>query len=168
MKLTLRNIVFSGITALALISAPTLFAADAKTNAVATAEPEKPKKESYPFHGIIASVDNQAKTITLKKKTGERVLSIDSASKLIVEGKPATLSDVKPEFYAHGSVHKPNGKDEVIIKASFDKEPPAKKGAGAPAPGAADPNAPVKKHKKKPAADGSTNAVPTPAAPAAP
>ncbi len=128
MKLSFRNTLFTGIAALALVTTPMLHAVDAKTAPAPAPAPEtvKPKRESYPFKGIVASVNNSAKSIALKKKEGERVLKIDSTTKITVDGKPATLADVKPELYAHGSLHKENG-EEYILSAKFDKEAPAKK-----------------------------------------
>jgi hypothetical protein len=171
MKLSFRSTLLPVIACLALTLSHAVVAEDAKP-AAAAEESAKPKV--YGFHGTVASVDNSAKTVSLKKKEGERVLNIDSNSKYVVEGKPATLADIKAGLYAHGIVRK-EGKEEIIVNAKFDKEAPAPKDkasekkpeavtaapAGAPAaPEPAAPDAPKKKKKKK-NSDSSTNAAPT-------
>lgn len=173
MKLTFRNALLLGITCLAVSLTPTLRADDAKPAAPAAGAEESAKPKVYGFQGEVASVDTAAKTVSLKKKEGARVLKIDSNSKYSVDGKPATLADVKPGLHAHGSVTKENGA-EVIVKAKFDTDAPGAKAKksdmtnAAPAVSAAStnaapdptaPDAPKKKKKKK--TDTSTNAAPS-------
>ncbi len=90
------------------------------------AEKPKSKRDWYPFGGIVASVDKQANTISLKKKEGVRVLKLDSKSTLEINGKPALIGSVKAGNYAHGKLHKDGAGNEVILDAKFDKEAPAK------------------------------------------
>jgi hypothetical protein len=95
------------------------------TNAAKAKDPNatgKTKRDWYPFGGIIAAVDKQANTISLKKKKGERVLTLDSKSQLEINGKPVTLESVKVGDYAHGKLHKDSSGKEVITAAKFDKE----------------------------------------------
>ncbi len=47
------------------------------------------KKTAHPFHGNLAAVDKTAKTI----KVGESVYQIISETRIIKDGKPATLDD---------------------------------------------------------------------------
>jgi len=62
--------------------------ADDSTNAPAA--PAKPKG----FRGTLAAVDATAKTITVDNKTEKgRVFGITSDTKIMKDGKPATLSD---------------------------------------------------------------------------
>lgn len=118
----------------ALASAPSLNAADSTAKAQDKAggrakeatEPGKSKRDWYPFGGIVASVDKQAKTISLKKKEGERVLKLDSKSTLEIDGKPAVIGSVRVGSYAHGKLHKDSAGNEVITDAKLDKEPPRK------------------------------------------
>lgn len=114
-----------------LAGGPVLFAADSTTKAQdkaskQTAEQAKPKRDWYPFSGIVASVDKKANTISLKKKEGERVLKLDANSALESDGKPITLGSVKVGNYAHGKLHKDAAGHEVITAAKFDKEQPLK------------------------------------------
>lgn len=126
-------LVFSLIAALQA-TLPSALAVDATAKATnkipakaeAPAQKAKAKRDWYPFSGVVASVNKQAYTITLRKKEGERVIKFDSKSKLEIEGKPAVLADVKVGSYAHGTLHKDSAGNEVITSAKFDKEPPQK------------------------------------------
>jgi len=134
MKRVLKYLLLSSLLGVALASVPSLQAADSKAKAEdkaagetkATKEKGKAKRDWYPFGGIVASVDKQANTISLKKKQGERVLKLDSKSTLQVDGKPATIGNVKVGDYAHGKLHKDSAGKEVITDAKFDKEKPKK------------------------------------------
>ncbi len=138
MKKILKYLLVVSLVAGAMAGAPRLCAADspAKTQDKAagrtneTAEKAKPKRDWYPFGGIVASVDKQANTISLKKKAGERVLKLDSKSTLEINGKPAVIGSVKVGDYAHGKLHKDSAGKEVITSAKFDKEPPKKEKKG--------------------------------------
>lgn len=133
----LKSLLIASMLAGALASVPVSIAADsaAKTpdkaagRAKEATPPAKAKRDWYPFGGIVASVDTQAKTISLKKKEGERVLKLDSKSTLEIEGKPAVIGSVKVGSYAHGKLHKDSAGNEVITDAKFDKEAPAKEKA---------------------------------------
>ena len=148
MKQALKYLLVTSLLAGALVSAPTLYAADStakaqdKAGSRAKDAPEKgkAKRDWYPFGGIVASVDKQANTISLKKKEGERVLKLDSKSTLEINGKPAVIGSVKVGDYAHGKLHKDSAGNEVITDAKFDKEKPKK-----------DKDAADKETRKKPA-----------------
>jgi hypothetical protein len=138
MKSTIKSLFISSLLAVALATAPSLYAADSnsKTNASTTekskpaAETGKSKRDWYPFGGTVVSVNKQANTISLKKKEGERVLKLDAKSELEIDGKPTTVGSVKAGDYAHGKLHKDTAGNEVIMAAKFDKEAPKRqKGA---------------------------------------
>jgi hypothetical protein len=139
MKRILKDLLVISLLATVLDGASALFAADStpKTQdktakqSADTAEKSKPKRDWYPFGGIVAAVDKQANTISLKKKSGERVLKLDSKSNLRIGGKPAALGSVKIGDYAHGKLHKDAVGKEVITDAAFDKEKPMKGKAAA-------------------------------------
>ena len=130
----LKYLLVSSLLGVALASVPSLYAADAKAKAEdkaagtteEAAEKGKAKRDWYPFYGTVASIDKQAKTISLKKKEGERVLKLDSKSTLEINGKPAVIGSVKVGDYAHGKLHKDSAGNEVITDAKFDKEAPKK------------------------------------------
>ena len=123
----LKYLLVTSLLAGALATASSLYAADstAKTPSKATTE-AKPKRDWYPFSGIVASVDKQANTISLKKKEGERVLKLDSKSTLEMNGQSTVIGNVKVGYYAHGKLHKDSAGKEVITDAKFDKEKPVK------------------------------------------
>ena len=123
----------SALLTASLLLAPAVRAADAKPAKVAEkavdvakekTETIKTKRDWYPFYGYVASVDKQAKTVSLKRKDGERVLKLDAKSEVEVNGKEGTLADVKPGYYAHGKLHKDALTHEVITAAKFDKDAP--------------------------------------------
>lgn len=140
MKKLTQHIILSGLVALALAGGPTANAANS-TNDANSAKAPAVKRDTYPFHGTVSSVDNQAKTVSLKKTQGERVLKIDSKSLLEVEGKPGLLGDVKVGNYAHGTLHKDASGAEIIVSAKFDKEAPARKKKSSDDSSAAKPSA---------------------------
>ena len=133
MKNSPKHLFVSCLLAAAVASGSSLYAAESKPNA-----PDKPasspkaagettaKRDWYPFGGIVASVDKQANTISLKKKEGERVLKLDAKSELEINGKSTVLGSVKVGDYAHGKLHKNKDGKEVITAAKFDKEAPGK------------------------------------------
>ncbi len=86
----------------------------------------KKKRDWYPFHGTVESVNTTASTVTLHKEGGQRVLHMDGKSALSRIGKSATLSDLKAGDYAHGKLHKNTRDEEVITDAKFDTEAPKK------------------------------------------
>ena len=134
MKKMFRTLVFSAITALAL--AATTGWSQSNT-APATPTIPKPKGGATGFRqSTVVSVDTTAKTITIKNKTiPERVLKQDANTTLMVDGKPGTLADIKPGYFASGSLHL-DGTNEVIVKGTFSKEKPmrgAPMGTNAPA-----------------------------------
>lgn len=134
MQHTLKFLLMTSLLVGSLGSASSMYAADsaakapdkAASQAKDTTEKGKTKRDWYPFGGIVASVDKQAKTVSLKKKEGERVLKLDAKSTLEINGKPAVLGSVKVGDYAHGTLVKDSAGNEVIEAAKFDKEPPKK------------------------------------------
>ena len=111
--------------ALAALAAATPAAWSAE-KAKAPAAEGAPKRDWYPFHGDVASVNKAANTISLKKQEGERVLRLDAKSELTRSGRKITAADVRPGDYAHGKLHKNAQGQEVILAAAFDAAPPAK------------------------------------------
>ncbi len=134
MKKSFKYLIFASIMAVSLVMGQPIYAADSKSKAADKAvgeakdstEKTKAKRDWYPFGGIVAAVDVQAKTISLKKKEGARVLKLDAKSTLEINGKPTMLGSVKVGDYAHGKLHKDSAGNEVITAAKFDKEAPNK------------------------------------------
>jgi hypothetical protein len=161
MKKSLQHLVFGSLFAAILVAGS---AANAQTT---TTETPKPKREWYPVGGIVAGVDTSTKTISLKKKEGERVLHTDAQSKIEMDGKPITLGAIKNGYYLSGTLHK-EGAEEFILKVKIALEAPAKKGTNtvtkavapvmAPAGEESSTNAVVKKIKRKKKTSPDTNA----------
>ena len=99
----------------------------AKDTTKEATEKAKPIRDWYPFSGIVSSVDNKAKTISLSKKDGDRVVQIDSKSTFESNGKAATLGDIKAGNYLHGKLRKNAADEEVVFDAKIEPEAPAKK-----------------------------------------
>lgn len=95
MKTNMPGFALVSLLAAGLALAPTQgFAEEKKPEKAGAAEkksaPKGEKKEGrIPFHGKLAAVDKNAKTITV----GERTFQITSETKLSKSGKPATLDD---------------------------------------------------------------------------
>lgn len=127
MKNTFRYFFFAGLLALFLASGQALRAADQPTVGAQNATQKvKAKRGWYPFGGIVVSTDIQAKSVSLKRKVGARVLRLDAKSILEINGRPASLTNVRIGSYAHGKLHKDAAGNEVIMAAKFDNEAPKK------------------------------------------
>lgn len=127
MKTTLGRLFLAGLLILVLGSEPALRAAgQASAKTQNATEKVKAKRDWYPFGGIVASIDLQTKTVSLKRKTGARVLRLDAKSLIEIDGRPGYLANVRVGSYAHGKLHKDAAGNEVITSARFDKEKPAK------------------------------------------
>jgi hypothetical protein len=85
---TFGKITLAGILAAVMMGTAVRVSADDTTNAPAA--PAKAKA----FRGTLSAVDATAKTITVDNKTEKgRVFGVTSDTKIIKDGKPATLSD---------------------------------------------------------------------------
>ncbi len=132
MKKSLQQLVFGSLFV-------AILAVGSAANAQATTKPKtadtakeatgtvKPKRDWYPIGGIVSSVDKLGKTVSLKKKEGERVLHTDSQTKLEMDDKPVMLGSIKPGNYLSGTLHKIDG-EEYILNAKIKLEAPVKKG----------------------------------------
>lgn len=73
------------------------------------------KRETYPFRGVVASVDATARTVTLEGKGSRRVIAILPDTRLIRAGNPATLEDVKAGEKVGGTLKKSGEGREVAL-----------------------------------------------------
>jgi len=90
MMKTLRKITLASILAAVMVGMPARLMADDST----TNKPAKPHATGSRFFGKLSAVDATAKTITVENKTmAKRTFDITSETKIMKEGKPATLSD---------------------------------------------------------------------------
>jgi hypothetical protein len=128
---TFGKITLATILAAMVAGVPLRVSADDKaTNSVAATA----KSKATRFNGKLAAVDSTAKTITIENKTKEkRTFEITADTKIMKDGKPATLSDgvVGEEVYGTCAT----GADGKMAAKTIRFGKPAEKGtAPAPAP----------------------------------
>lgn len=85
------------LTTLALLAGSTLMAQEGAAKKV-----DRP----LPFHGTISSVDKDAGTVTLKGQTSTRVFHTSADTRIVKNGKPATLADAVVGEVIGGSYRK--------------------------------------------------------------
>lgn len=94
---------------------------DASSSARADASPATAvaggaKMRATPFKGMIAAVDDKAKTFTIAGKENSRVLKITDKTIITKGGQPATMKDVVANEEVRGSCYKmPDGSMEAKI-----------------------------------------------------
>jgi hypothetical protein len=88
MKTNIAKCIAAGAFAIALALSPALVSAQEKAEKPAEKKAGAPGR-AIPFHGKIDAVDKIAKTI----KVGERVFQVTSETRIVKQGKPATLDD---------------------------------------------------------------------------
>ena len=145
------------INALALCLPVTASAAEKKKDKAATdasaspaaAAGESPAKAArpIPFRGMIASVDQTAKTFTIAGKDKSRVFQVTDKTTVTKNGASATMTDIQANEQVSGSYWK---KDDGALEAKTVKiggagEKKAKKSDDAAASSAASPSASPKK-----------------------
>jgi hypothetical protein len=90
--------------------------ADADASAATAAAATGGKMRATPFKGIIAAVDDKAKTFTIAGKENSRVLKITDKTIITKGGQPATMKDVVANEEVRGSCYKmPDGSMEAKI-----------------------------------------------------
>ena len=94
---------------------------DASSSAGADASPATAaapggKTRATPFKGMIAAVDDKAKTFTIAGKENSRVLKITDKTIITKGGQPATMKEVVANEEVRGSYYKmPDGSMEAKI-----------------------------------------------------
>jgi hypothetical protein len=90
---------------------------DAESSAVSTADTTTAtagKMRATPFKGMIASVDDKAKTFTIAGKENSRVLKITEKTIITKGGQPATMKEIVANEEVRGSYYKmPDGSMEA-------------------------------------------------------
>ena len=112
-----RLIIALSIAAFAAIGTLPIRAADDKP----ATEPKAPPTRSLPFRGKIDSVDKQAKTV----KVGERVFQITSDTRIMKDGKPATLDDAKAGEEVGGAYREGSDKKLNLVSLRLGARPEA-------------------------------------------
>lgn len=86
-----KQIALFALVAAALIAAPSVVLAQGDSTNTPSATPPGAKKHgAVPFKGKVSAVDTAAMTVTLATQT----LTITSDTKIMKDGKPATLADI--------------------------------------------------------------------------
>ena len=100
----------SGAITAALLYAPLVaFAAEKKSSpppASASASPAKESARPVPFHGMVAAVDQKAKTFTIAGKENPRVFKVTDKAALTKAGQPAKMTDITENVEVSGSYWK--------------------------------------------------------------
>jgi len=90
---------------------------DAESSAASSADASAAasgKVRATPFRGMIASVDDKAKTITIAGKDTSRVLKVTDRTIITKAGQPATMKEVVANEEVRGSYYKmPDGSMEA-------------------------------------------------------
>jgi hypothetical protein len=90
-KPILKLTAISLLAAIVAITPTSAYSQDQKDDkaTAASGDTAKPKRDTAPFRGKVASVDKEAKTFTV----GQRVFLINDDTKIVKNGKPAKLED---------------------------------------------------------------------------
>jgi hypothetical protein len=109
MKMKSHLITGAAIAAIALCAPLTTFAAEKKaasTTASASPSASVTKERPFPYHGMISSVDQTAKTFTIASKEASRVFKITDKTRITKGGSPATMADITEKEEVRGSYWK--------------------------------------------------------------
>lgn len=128
---------FTTILSAALIAGvalPNSVAADEKKSEKKPAAKKaaaKKKRDTYPFRGIVGSVDGQK--LVLKQKSGNRTITVDKKAKVLnrvtdKKGTKIKLSDIKAGAYVTGTVKKIDDKEVAVAVYERSKPETKKKG----------------------------------------
>jgi hypothetical protein len=74
------------------------------------------KRDTYPFRGKVASYDAAAQALRLEGKTTQRVVLLTPQTRLMKQGQPALLDDLKPGEQVGGTLRKSSeGREEALL-----------------------------------------------------
>ncbi len=97
----------------------------AKKEGARKSDAKKAKRDTYPYRGVIGSVDGNK--IVIKQKSGERTIVVGEDAKVTIDGKKGKLGDIKAGDYVTGQVKKTAGKETAVSVYKKDKPEPKKK-----------------------------------------
>jgi hypothetical protein len=88
--------------------------------------PRATRRETYPFRGVIASIDIQAKRLTLEGRQNRRVIQVTDSTRLEKHGQAVVLADLKVGEAVGGTLRKTAaGQEEaVLIRLNVKTAPP--------------------------------------------
>ena len=135
-----KSLIISSVCVAALaVCAPLSVSAKGKKSEASPAPSASPtasaaaaaSSRALPFHGMISSVDQSAKTFTIAGKETSRVFKVTDKTTVTKDGNPATMSDIAEKEEVRGSYWK--GEDgsleakSVKLGAKTEKEKSKKK-----------------------------------------
>ena len=94
-----------------------------------SAETAKPKRDTFPFRGKVGAVDKGAMTFSI----GERTFQITADTKIIKDGKPATLEDAVVGEDVGGVAKKTEDGKLIATSVRFGPKPDAPEKSKKPA-----------------------------------
>lgn len=119
MKKTILKLATFGLLAAAIAIAPTRAFSEEKVPAAGAEDSAKPKRDTAPFHGKVASVDKAAMTFMV----GERTFQVTSETKITKGGKPATLADAAVGDEVGGLSKKTEDGKLIALSVRFGPKP---------------------------------------------
>jgi hypothetical protein len=84
-----------------------------------TGNPKQTKRNSYPFHGTLASVDSSAKSLTLAGKQKPRVILITTETRFFRNGAKVKWADAVAGERVTGTVQKNSAGQEEAITVRY-------------------------------------------------
>lgn len=111
------------LAATSLLTPSTVLAQD-KGKEKPAARSEARTHRPYPFHGKLGAIDKEKKTLTIMGKDKSRTFYLDSKTKIVKDGKPATLEDAKVGEVIAGRVIKTNDGKEMLVSLRIGPKPP--------------------------------------------
>lgn len=108
-----KSQLIAAVCVAALAAAPVSLSAAGKKKSASPAEsaspaasPAKSATRPLPFHGMVAAVDQQAKTFTIAGKTASRVFKVTDKTVITKGANAATMSDIMQNEEISGSYWK--------------------------------------------------------------
>ena len=94
---------------------------------------ERAKRDTYPFRGVIASFDSEARLLKLEGREKSRAVHLTDRTRLNRDGQTVLLADLKPGETVGGALRRTaDGREEaVMIRIGPKPETPA--GSASPA-----------------------------------
>src|SRR5262245_23604392 len=123
----------AAVLAATLILTPAYAQKEKSSSSSSKSSTSAEKAKRYPIHGKIVAVDKSANTFTLKGAKGDRVIKVNSDTKITSHGKPATLDAAVVGQDAGGYVEKQSDGSVLALSARFGSKE-ANEPAGAQTP----------------------------------
>jgi hypothetical protein len=85
------------------------------------------KRNSYPFHGTLASIDLDGKKLTLEGKKKPRIILFTAETRFFRNGAKTKISEVKAGERITGTVRKNDAGEEVAVTVRYGGSSAARK-----------------------------------------